>query len=381
MMLKTFVPVIPISQRPVMKNMIRVGITAAVLSLGLTAPSAAATLEDALAAYERGDYATAIPLFRAFADQGNAVAQFNLGLMYEDGNGVPQDNAIAVSWYQKAADKRNVDAQSRLGFIYEYGYGVPLDAAIAASWYQKAADQGDAVAQLSLASMYERGWGVPQDFAVAASWYQKAADQGDARAQETLGRMYEDGRGVPKDYVAAYLWFNLVAHYIPGLLNEDALTLRDEVAAKMTPEQMAEAEKRFEAAARPPWIMPREAAAVVLGLSPSAAAALQDGLAAYERGDYATATSLLRPLADHGDVEAQIYLGVMYEDGAGMPKDYVAAHMWFNLAARHGPGGCAPTSECDRALKHRERVAAKMTSEQIAEAEKRFAEWRRGPTP
>jgi uncharacterized protein len=363
-----------------MKNIISSGITAVVLSLGFAAPSAAATLEDGLAAYERGDYATAIPIFRAFADRGNAVAQFNLGLMYEDGLGVPQDNAIAVSWYQKSADKRNVDAQSRLGFMYE-GHGVPQDDAIAAGWYQKAADQGDAVAQLSLASMYEYGRGVPQNFAVAASWYQKAADQGDARAQETLGHMYEDGRGVPKDYVAAHIWFNLVAHYIPGLLNEDALTLRDEVAAKMTPEQRVEAEKRFEEAARPPWIMPRETAAVVLGLSPSAAAALVDGLAAYERGDYATAISLLRPLADHGVVEAQIYLGVMYEDGGGVPKDYVAAHMWFNLAARHGAGGCAPTSECDRALKHRERVAAMMTPEQIAEAEKRFAGWRRSPIP
>jgi hypothetical protein len=62
-----------------MKNIVRAGITAAALSLGLTAPSAAATLEDGLAAYERGDYAPAIPRFRAFADQGNADAQWHLG--------------------------------------------------------------------------------------------------------------------------------------------------------------------------------------------------------------------------------------------------------------------------------------------------------------
>jgi uncharacterized protein len=69
--------------------------------------------------------------------------------------------------------------------------------------------------------------------------------------------MYEQGLGVPQDYVAAHIWYNLVAHYIPGLLDEHALTLRDEVAAKMTPEQIAEAERRFAEAARPPWIVPR----------------------------------------------------------------------------------------------------------------------------
>jgi hypothetical protein len=206
-MLNNLYPTVP-SRRPTMKNIIRAGITAAVLSLGLTGPSAAATLEDGLAAYERGGYAPAIPLFRAFADQGNADAQLHLGFMYEDGRGVPQDNAIAASWYQKAADQGNVEAQ------------------------------------FHLRSMYEDGRGVPQDNAIAVTWYQKAADQGVALAQEILGDMYERGLGVPQDYVAAHIWYNLVAHYIPGLLDEHALTLRDEVAAKMTPEQIAEAERR-----------------------------------------------------------------------------------------------------------------------------------------
>jgi hypothetical protein len=76
--------------------------------------------------------------------------------------------------------------------------------------------------------------------------------------------------------------------------------------------------------------------------------------------------------------------GLMYEDGEGVPEDHVAAHMWFNLAAHHGPGGLedAPKHRVEDALKHRKQVAAKITPEQIAEAEKRFAEWRRGgPIP
>ena len=94
-----------------MKNIIRVAITAVVLSLGLVAPSAAGPLEDGLAAYGRGDYATAIQLLRPFADQGNADAQSRLGLLYANGRGVPQDDAAAANWYQKAADQGNADAQ------------------------------------------------------------------------------------------------------------------------------------------------------------------------------------------------------------------------------------------------------------------------------
>jgi hypothetical protein len=84
-----------------MKDIVRAGITAVVLSLALVAPSGAGPFEDGLTAYRRGDYATAIQLWRSLAVQGNALAQHNLGFMYQIGRGVPQDG----SWYQKAADE------------------------------------------------------------------------------------------------------------------------------------------------------------------------------------------------------------------------------------------------------------------------------------
>jgi hypothetical protein len=87
-----------------MKNIVRAGITAVVLSLALFGPSGAGPFEDGLTAYGRGDYATAIQLWRPLADQGNGIAQHNLGFMYQNGRGVPQDDA-AASWYQKAADE------------------------------------------------------------------------------------------------------------------------------------------------------------------------------------------------------------------------------------------------------------------------------------
>jgi hypothetical protein len=89
------------------------------------------------------------------ADQANAVAQNNLGRLYQNGWGVPQDYAEAARWYHKAADQGNADAQNNLGWLYQNGWGVPQDYAEALRWYRKAADQGNADAQ-SMVSARER---------------------------------------------------------------------------------------------------------------------------------------------------------------------------------------------------------------------------------
>jgi len=153
-------------------------------------------------AYQRGDYATALPIFQHLADQGHAKAQFNLGVMYRNGQGVPQDNAAAARWYRKAAN------------------------------------QGHAKAQFNLGIMYRNGQGVPQDNAAAARWYRKAADQGNARAQTNLGFMYGKGHGVTQDYVQAYMWYILAAQG-----EKDTGELRDGLAKQKTPAQIAEAQK------------------------------------------------------------------------------------------------------------------------------------------
>ena len=107
----------------------------------------------------------------------------------------------------------------------------------------KAAEQGDR-GQFSL-GIY-KGRGVPQDYAAAVSWFRKAADQGYATAQYNLGIMYDPGQGVPQDYVQAYMWFNLAARATMRPTRRaaiDAVRNRDRVAAKMTPAQIAEAQK------------------------------------------------------------------------------------------------------------------------------------------
>jgi len=169
----------------------------------VTSTSTLAGLDEGGAAYNRGDYATAVKEFRLLAEQGDAIAQHSLGVMYRNGQGVPQDYTEAVRWYRMAAD------------------------------------QGDSDAQYNLGLMYRNGQGVPQDYTEAVRWYRMAADQGNASAQVSLGVMYATGRSVPQDYVEAHKWYDLAA----STGHPTAAQIRQAVASKMTHAQIAEAQK------------------------------------------------------------------------------------------------------------------------------------------
>ena len=159
-------------------------------------------LDDAVAAYEQGDYATALRLYRRLADQGHAGAHYNLGFMYANGQGVPQNHAEAVKWYRRAADQGNARAQYNLGLMYANGQGLTQDNAEALKWYRLAADQGEASASRAaaqvileemdcIALMEERRLtrfrgGVKQDDVQAVKLYRLAADQGHASTQNRL---------------------------------------------------------------------------------------------------------------------------------------------------------------------------------------------------
>ena len=110
--------------------------------------------------------------------------------------------------------------------------------------WRRAADQGHATSQYNLGVMYFDGRGIPQDDAEAVRWYRLAADQGDTSAQNNLGLMYALGRGVPQDYVAAHMWLNLAAAQSSGEDRDLYMKRRAEVAELMTPEQIAEAQRR-----------------------------------------------------------------------------------------------------------------------------------------
>jgi TPR repeat protein len=159
------------------------------------------------AAYKEKDYQTAITWFNKAAEQGDANAQYNLGIMYVDGLGVKKDYLQAATWYRKAAKQGHASARYNLGVMYENGQGVKKDYVQAIAWYRKAAEQGQANAQYNLAFMYKNGQGVKKDYVQAVAWYRKAANQGHASARYNLGVMYYGGQGTEKDDIQAVTWF------------------------------------------------------------------------------------------------------------------------------------------------------------------------------
>ena len=163
-----------------------------------------ADFQAGFAAYQKGDYAAALREWTPLAEQGYAVVQFNLGVMYQQGQGVSQDYQTALKWYALAAE------------------------------------QGDAKAQFVLGVMYQQGQGVSQDYKTAVKWYALAAEQGDAEAQFNLGVMYFEGQGVLQDYVTAHMWANMAS--MNG--SEMAPELRNAIAKRMTPAQIHAAQKR-----------------------------------------------------------------------------------------------------------------------------------------
>jgi TPR repeat protein len=118
--------------------------------------------------------------------------------MYEKGQGVPQDYAQAIKWYRLAAEQGEADAEFNLGIMYFYGRGLPQDHAEAIKWFQGAAEQGHASAEFNLGVIYAKGQGVPQDYVQAYMWFNRAA----RRASDTEGR---DRAVRNRDSVAAHM--------------------------------------------------------------------------------------------------------------------------------------------------------------------------------
>ena len=130
---------------------IKLWVGAVGLALGLLVqPAAAGQFEDAAAAYHRKDYQTAIRLWKPLAEQGDAKAQYNLGVLDAKGRGVPQNYAKAVKWFYKAAEQGYAKAQNNLGIMYNKGWGVKKDYVQAQMWFRLAAISGDASAIKSL---------------------------------------------------------------------------------------------------------------------------------------------------------------------------------------------------------------------------------------
>ena len=151
------------------------------------------------------------------------------------------DTGLYLKKWRPLAEQGDAEAQYNLGLMYDLGIDRP-DYAEAVKWYRLAAEQGLAEAQASLGVMYYQGKGVPRDYAEVVKWYRLAAEQGYLLAQVVLGIMYHIGEGVPRDYVQAHMWYSLAAerrwHQLDVMVSN-----RDDIEANMTPDQVAEAER------------------------------------------------------------------------------------------------------------------------------------------
>ena len=309
---------------------------------GLITHEKDASFTEARAAYRRGDYAQSLKIYRSLADQGNALAQYSIGVMYDIGGGVKKDYQEALKWYRLAAAQGHASAQYSIGVIYSDGLGVTQDYLEALKWYRLAAVQGSANAQYILGSMYNHGLGVTQNYQEALKWYRLAAAQGDSDAHNNIGRMYANGDGVPQDYQEALKWFRLAAaqgdsepqFYIGSMYAEGLGVTQD-----------------YQEALK--WL--RHAAA-----QGHALAQIKIG-GMYRKGygvtqSYQEALKWYRLAADQGNADAQNNVGIMYDIGQGVTKDYQEALKWFRLAAAQG------NASATESLKSPEMVAAARNS-------------------
>lgn len=131
-----------------------------------------------------------VQMYLQLAQKGLMEAQFNLGVCYEQGDGVAQDFHQAVYWYRKAAEQGYDKAQLNLGLCVYNGYGVPADHAKAAELLRLAARNGNMYAQYNLAVLLMNGDGVEKDVLEALNLLQKAAKSGHPQAKAFLDRLY-----------------------------------------------------------------------------------------------------------------------------------------------------------------------------------------------
>ena len=191
----------------------------------------AASFEDAVAAYQRADYASAMRIWHELGEAGDVRAIYNLGVLFDLGQGVTMDPARAAVYFRHAAQAGHGRAMSNYGRLLEQGRGVQKNEEEAAYWFQKAAEGGLAEAQYNLGLMYERGRGVAKSERDAAAWYSRAAASGQSAALERLGFFYRDGRGVPHNATRATLL--LYGAAMDG--RQDAMRALEQMASQHAP--------------------------------------------------------------------------------------------------------------------------------------------------
>lgn len=160
---------------------------AMIISTTAFAQSAEKLYSEGKKLYDAEQYEQAFPKLKAAADKGHKKAQYRVGLCYDKGRGVTEDDAKAVAWYQKAVDQGYAKAQYQLGKCYKNGEGIAKDEKKAVELFLLAAKQDNGDAQYQLAKCYLKGKGVAKDEAKAKAWLKKAV------------KNEKDGKAIRKD--------------------------------------------------------------------------------------------------------------------------------------------------------------------------------------
>lgn len=158
------------------------------------------------------NYQRALQAYDIAAKKGNVIAQFNVGLIYEKGKGVPVDYEKAKSLYTFAAEHGHVQAMVQLAGLYFNGVLGQRNEKEALHWYQKAAVSKDREALYYLGLLSETGVGLPFDYKAAQQYYQASASRGDEQAMLALARLYQYGQGVNKNYQEAEVLYKELAN-------------------------------------------------------------------------------------------------------------------------------------------------------------------------
>jgi TPR repeat protein len=191
------------------------------------------------------DYKEAFRWYVLAAAAGQRGAMNSLGLMYALGHGVSQDHAEAMKWWTKAADGGSIAALDNIATTYYAGLGVQQNYPEAAKWFQLAADKGDADAMNMLGVMYAQGLGVTRDHRNAIKLFGQSAYLGHASAMVNLGVLYAAGTGVKHDNALAYAWLTAaLAFGVPAELHDATVYKLGMTAARLGPNQLSRAQEQ-----------------------------------------------------------------------------------------------------------------------------------------
>lgn len=276
----------------------------------------------------------AFDYYKKAADQGSGVAMRNTAIMYLVGEQTVQNLKESIKLFRKAYNQCGDGVSGNiLGILYQNGVGIPKDVYEAAKYYRKASDLGDVNAKFNLGLLYFSGESLKKDEVAAVNLFKEAAEKGFARAQMLLANAYENGQGIEKSDEKAFEWYSKVAEYKDANSAVSYVGDSQFCLAKLCEKGFGTKEKDLEKALY--WYT-RSAdngnlmAQVTLGDMYRNGRGV-DGI------DEKKALFWYIKAAKHDHYQAQFSLGELYEKGLlGVKQDEERALQWYKKSARQG---------------------------------------------